>query len=164
MSRFLLMSQKRSTPPADHRGVHVWLILMKTFHVLYSHAQQSIAQTQLGDSEFRILEALLHKGPLPVNAIGPKVWLTPGSISIAVDRLVRKGLVARRDDVGDRRVRRVELTAEGRTLITAGFRGHAAAMEQAVSILSTHERLTLLRLLKKLGRNAAESVNASPTL
>jgi len=75
----------------------------------------------------------------------------PGSISIAVDRLVRKGLVARRDEVCDRRVRRVELTAEGRTLITAGFREHAAAMEQAVSILSTRERLTLLRLLKKLG-------------
>lgn len=151
------MSQKRITPPPDHRGVHVWLVLMKTFHALGAHAQQSIAQTQLGDSEFRILEALLHKGPLPVNALGPKVWLTPGSISIAVDRLVRKGLVTRRDDVGDRRVRRVELTAEGRALITAGFREHAAAMEQAVSDLSTHERLTLLRLLKKLGRHAAET-------
>ena len=150
-----MMSQKKSTPPPDHRGVHVWLVLMKTFHALYPHAQQSIAQTQLGDSEFRILEALLHKGPLPVNALGLKVWLTPGSISIAVDRLVRKGLVARRDDAGDRRVRRVELTAEGRKLITVGFREHAAAMEQAVSILSTHERLTLLRLLKKLGQNAA---------
>ena len=150
------MSQKRSTPPPDHRGVHVWLVLMKTFHALGAHAEQSIAQTQLGDSEFRILEALLHKGPLPVNALGPKVWLTPGSISTAVDRLVRKGLVARRDDLGDRRVRRVELTAEGRTLITAGFREHAAAMEQAVSILSTQERLTLLRLLKKLGQDASQ--------
>jgi MarR family 2-MHQ and catechol resistance regulon transcriptional repressor len=155
------MSQKRNTPPPDHRGVHVWLILMKTFHALGAHAQQSIAETQLGDSEFRILEALLHKGPLPVNALGPKVWLTSGSISIAVDRLVRKGLVARRGNAGDRRVRRVELTAEGRTLITAGFREHAAAMEQAVSILSTDERLTLLRLLKKLGRNAT-STRGSP--
>jgi len=150
------MSQKRSTPPPDHRGVHVWLVLMKTFHALGAHAEQSIAQTQLGDSEFRILEALLHKGPLPVNALGPKVWLTPGSISTAVDRLVRKGLVARRDDLGDRRVRRVELTAEGRTLITAGFREHDAAMEQAVSILSTQERVTLLRLLKKLGQDASQ--------
>lgn len=155
------MSQKKSTPPPDHRGVHVWLVLMKAFHALGAHAQQSIAETQLGDSEFRILEALLHKGPLPVNALGPKVWLTSGSISIAVDRLVRKGLVARRGNAGDRRVRRVELTAEGRTLITAGFREHAAAMEQAVSILSTDERLTLLRLLKKLGRNAT-STRGSP--
>jgi MarR family transcriptional regulator, 2-MHQ and catechol-resistance regulon repressor len=151
------MKQKRTTPRPDHSGVHLWLVLMKTFHALSAHAQQSMAQTKLGDSDFRVLEVLLHKGPLPVNAIGPKVWLTPGSISIAVDRLVRKGLVARRDEAGDRRVRRVELTAEGRALITEGFRDHAAAMEQAASVLSTSERLTLLRLLKKLGKHAAET-------
>lgn len=151
------MSQKKTAPTPDHRGIHVWLVLMKTFHALYAHAQQSIERTRLGGSEFRILEALLHKGPLPVNALGPKVWLTAGSISIAVDRLVRKGLVARRDEAGDRRVRRVELTTEGRALIAAGFRDHAAAMEQAVSVLSTSERLTLLRLLRKLGKHAAET-------
>ena len=67
-------------------------------------------------------------------------------------------MVARRDDAGDRRVRRVELTAEGQRLITTGFREHAVAMQQAVSSLSTQERLTLLRLLKKLGQNAAESI------
>src|SRR5215831_4416212 len=150
------MLRRKVTPKQHHAGVHVWLILMKAFQALMPHAQESIAQTGLGDSDFRVLEALLHRGPLPVNTIGPKVWLTPGSISTAVDRLVRKGLVARRDDLGDRRVRRVELTAEGRTLITAGFREHAAAMEQAVSILSTQERLTLLRLLKKLGQDASQ--------
>jgi MarR family 2-MHQ and catechol resistance regulon transcriptional repressor len=109
----------------------------------------------LGDSDFRVLEVLLHKGPLPVNTIGPKVWLTPGSISVAVDRLVKKGLVSRKDHPGDRRVRRVELTAKGRALIARGFREHAAAMESAVGVLSKNERLALMRLLKKLGKHAA---------
>jgi MarR family transcriptional regulator, 2-MHQ and catechol-resistance regulon repressor len=151
------MRPKRTPPRQDHTGVHVWLVLTKAFRALGAHAQQSIERTQLGDSDFRVLEALLHKGPLPVNALGPKVWLTPGSISVAVDRLVQKGLVSRQDEVGDRRVRRVELTAEGRALITEGFREHAAAMEHAVSALSRTERLTLLRLLKKLGKHAAET-------
>jgi MarR family 2-MHQ and catechol resistance regulon transcriptional repressor len=92
---------------------------------------------------------------LPVNTIGPKVWLTPGSISVAVDRLVKKGLVARKDFAGDRRVRRVELTAKGRALITRGFQEHATAMEAAAGALSKNERLVLLRLLKKLGKQAA---------
>src|SRR4029077_14148543 len=105
-------------------------------------------------------EVLLHKGPLPVNTIGPKVWLTPGSISVAVDRLVKKGLVSRKDDAGDRRVRQVKLTAKGQALITRGFREHAAAMEDAVSILSKKERLTLLRLLKKLGKHATDACSA----
>src|SRR5689334_24064731 len=122
------MRRKRTTPGQDSTGVHIWLVLMKAFQALMPHAAESIKRTKLGDSDFRVLEVLLHKGPLPVNAIGPKVWLTPGSISIAVDRLVRKGLVARRDEAGDRRVRRVELTDEGRALITEGFGEHAAAM------------------------------------
>ncbi|MDB6146467.1 MAG: transcriptional regulator, MarR family [Spartobacteria bacterium] len=151
------MKPKRSTKKQDSAGVHVWLVFMKAFQALLPHAAGSIKRTELGDSDFRVLEVLLHKGPLPVNTIGPKVWLTPGSISVAVDRLVRKGLVSRKDRAGDRRVRQVELTAKGRALITRGFREHAAAMESAVSALSKNERLTLLRLLKKLGKNAAET-------
>jgi MarR family 2-MHQ and catechol resistance regulon transcriptional repressor len=151
------MKRKRPTKKQDSAGVHVWLVLMKAFQALLPHAAGSIKQTELGDSDFRVLEALLHKGPLPVNTVGPKVWLTPGSISVAVDRLVRKGLVSRKGRVGDRRVRQVELTAKGRVLITRGFREHAAAMETAVGVLSKNERVTLLRLLKKLGKHAAET-------
>ena len=151
------MRQKRTTPGQDTAGVHVWLVFMKAFQALFPHAEESIKRTELGDSDFRVLEALLHKGPLPVNTLGPKVWLTPGSISVAVDRLVEKGLVSRKDHPGDRRVRQVELTAKGRALITRGFREHAAAMENAVSVLAKKERLTLLRLLKKLGKHAAET-------
>jgi len=135
--------------------VHVWLVFMKAFQALLPHAARSIKRTELGDSDFRVLEALLHKGPLPVNTIGPKVWLTPGSISVAVDRLVKKGLVSRKDHPDDRRVRKVELTAKGRALIARGFQEHSAAMETSVRVLSKNDRLTLLRLLKKLGKHAA---------
>ena len=149
------MKQKRASKAQDTSGVHVWLVLMKAFQALMPHAAESIERTELGDSDFRVLEALLHKGPLPVNTLGPKVWLTPGSISVAVERLVKKGLVSRKDYPRDRRVRQVELTAKGRTLITRGFKEHAAAMETVVSVLSKRERLTVLRLLKKLGKHAA---------
>jgi MarR family 2-MHQ and catechol resistance regulon transcriptional repressor len=140
----------------DTSGVHVWLVLMKAFHALAARAEASLnlSQTGLGNSDFRVLEVLLHKGPLPVNTIGPKVWLTPGSISIAVDRLENKGLVKRKN-TDDRRVRLVELTAKGRALITKISREHAAAMDEAAGILSKEERLTLLRLLKTLGKGRA---------
>src|SRR5438309_639239 len=143
----------------DTSGVHVWLVLSKAYRALAAHAGKSLklSWADLGDSDFRVLEVLLHKGPLPVNTIGPKVWLTPGSISVAVDRLVKKGLVSRKDHPDDRRVRRVELTPKGRALITRGFGEHAAAMEDVAVVLSKTERLTLLQLLKKLGKHAAET-------
>src|SRR5438132_5431803 len=83
--------RRKKTTRQDSTGVHVWLVFMKAFQALLPHAARSIKRTELGDSDFRVLEALLHEGPLPVNTIGPKVWLTPGSISVAVDRLVKKG-------------------------------------------------------------------------
>ena len=137
----------------DTSGVHVWLVLWKAFRALTAQAEASLnlSETGLGESDFRVLEVLLHKGPLPVNTIGPKVWLTPGSISVAVDRLEKTALVKRKN-TSDRRVRLVELTAKGRALITKTFREHAAAMEQVAAVLSKEERLILLRLLKKLGK------------
>src|ERR1700680_4181663 len=128
----------------DTSGVHVWLVLTKAFHALMAQAAESLnlSQAGLGDSEFRVLEVLLHKGPLPVNTIGPKVWLTPGSISVAVDRLGQKGFLKRKN-TDDRRVRLVELTVKGRTLITKTFREHAAAMEEVAAVLSREERLIL---------------------
>src|ERR1700686_2656342 len=99
----------------DTSGVHVWLVLAKAFRALMAHSVESmdLSRTGLGDSDFRVLEVLLHKGPLPVNTLGPKVWLTPGSISVAIDRLEKKALVKRKN-TEDRRVRLVELTAKGR--------------------------------------------------
>src|SRR6202040_1144991 len=105
------MKRKKRTPGQDTTGVHVWLVFMKAFQALLPHAAQSIERTKLGNSDFRVLEVLLHKGPLPVNTIGPKVWLTPGSISVAVDRLEKAALVKRKN-TNDRRVRLVELTVK----------------------------------------------------
>jgi len=141
----------------DTSGVHVWLVLAKAFRALMTHSVESLdlSRAGLGDSDFRVLEVLLHKGPLPVNTIGPKVWLTPGSISVAVDRLEKKAFVKRKN-TDDRRVRLVELTPKGRALITRIFRKHVIAMEEAAAVLSKEERLTLLQLLKKLGKGAKD--------
>jgi MarR family transcriptional regulator, 2-MHQ and catechol-resistance regulon repressor len=79
------------------------------------------------------------------------------STSKTGDRLVKKGLVSRKDHPDDRRVRRVELTPKGRALITREFGEHAAAMEDVATVLSKNERLTLLRFLRNLGKHAAET-------
>jgi MarR family 2-MHQ and catechol resistance regulon transcriptional repressor len=57
--------------------------MMKAMRALTRYAAAGIEETGLGLSDFGVLEALLHKGPLPVNTIGPIVDLTPGSISAA---------------------------------------------------------------------------------
>src|SRR6202021_3656177 len=109
---------------------HLWLVMMKAMRALIRYATAGIEETGLGLSDFGVLELLLHQGPLPVNTIGPIVDLTPGSISIAVDRLVGKGLVSRVESAEDRRVRLVALTPRGGDLIIPAFRKHAGQMKR----------------------------------
>ena len=118
---------------------HVWLVMMKAMRALTRYAAADIEETGLGLSDFSVLEVLLYKGPLPVNTIGPIVDLTPGSISIAVDRLFDKGLVSRVESAQDRRVRMVALTQGGRDLIVPTFRKHSAQMKKVFSELGAEE-------------------------
>lgn len=134
---------------------HVWLVMMKAMRALTRYAAAGIEETGLGLSDFGVLEVLLHKGPLPVNTIGPIVDLTPGSISIAVDRLVAKGLVSRVESTEDRRVRIVALTSRGRNLIVTAFRKHSGQMKRVFSELSSEELCGLETALKKVGKRAA---------
>ena len=134
---------------------HVWLVMMQTMRALTRYAAAGIEETGLGLTDFGVLEVLLHKGPLPVNTIGPIVDLTPGSISIAVDHLFEKGLVGRVESGEDRRVRIVALTQSGKDLIVPAFRKHSGQMRKVFSELSPGELRDLEVALKKVGRHAA---------
>jgi MarR family 2-MHQ and catechol resistance regulon transcriptional repressor len=134
---------------------HVWLIMMKAMRALTRYAAAGIEETGLGLSDFGVLEALLHKGPLPVNTIGPIVDLTPGSISTAVERLVAKGLVSRVESTQDRRVRIVALSETGKDLIASAFRKHSGQMKRVFSELSPEELRGLETALKRVGKRAA---------
>src|SRR6202162_6146084 len=140
---------------------HVWLVMIKAMRALTRFAASGIEDTGLGDSDFRVLEVLLHKGPLPVNTIGPIVDLTPGSISIAVDRLFAKGLVSRVESTEDRRVRIIALTPRGKALIDSAFRKHSGQMKKVFSGLSPEELRGLETALKKVGKRATALMEQS---
>jgi MarR family transcriptional regulator, 2-MHQ and catechol-resistance regulon repressor len=110
----------------------------------------------LGESDFRVLEVLLHKGPMPVNVIGPKVDLNSGSVSVAVERLYKKGLVSRVESESDRRVRVVSLTEKGRRVFVPIFRQHAALIKRAFQDVSPAEQHQMEEVLKRIGRRAKE--------
>jgi MarR family transcriptional regulator, 2-MHQ and catechol-resistance regulon repressor len=137
-------------------GTHVFLIVWKTYRALLARAEASIKRVNLCDSDFRVLEALLHRGPLPVNVIGNKVDLTTGSITSAIDRLEEKWLVVRKNHPDDRRIRIVELTTKGRRLIEKAYAQHQLDMEEAVRGLSLEERTLLVNLLRRLGKASEE--------
>src|SRR5258705_6071669 len=128
--------------PADASGTHLWLVMMKAHRALQRLATRSIESSEVGLSDFAVLEMLLHKGPQPVNEIGRRIELTSGAITTAVDRLESRGLVTREAHETDRRARIVRLTARGKAEAGKAFGGHKTGMDRAASGLSKDERAT----------------------
>jgi MarR family transcriptional regulator, 2-MHQ and catechol-resistance regulon repressor len=135
-------------------ATHAWLVMLKAWQAIARYLRPTMSAECLGESDFRVLEVLLHKGPMPVNAIGPKVDLNPGSVSVAVDRLYKKGYVSREECSSDRRVRTVSLTEKGRQAFLPVFRRHAALIRGVFEDVSPEELQRLETVLKKIGKRA----------
>ncbi|MET8143972.1 MarR family transcriptional regulator [Sphaerisporangium sp. NPDC005288] len=79
-----------------------------------------------------------------------------GTVTGIVDRLVAQGLVTRREDPADRRIRRVELTDAGRRmteeLVDAGLAGYRRLLDR----LDTATLRSLDEVMTKLRAAAAE--------
>ena len=135
---------------------HIRLVLWKAAKAIEKVDRASIVGTGLQLSEFTIMEALLHKGPLPINTIGEKVLLTSGSMTAAINRLEKKGFVRRIQDTSDGRFFHVHLTEIGRIVIKSAYEKHATNLEQVAKGLTEKERREFVRLLKKIGRQAEQ--------
>lgn len=143
--------------PSPSTAPEAWVVLWRACRAVESHAEAHIRSLGLCRSDFAVLEVLLHRGPLPVSAIGRKVLLTSGSITTAIDRLEARGSVAREPDPDDRRARVVRLTPAGRRLVEPAFADHVEVLDHAFSALSERERGRLVTLLRKLGHHAADT-------
>jgi MarR family 2-MHQ and catechol resistance regulon transcriptional repressor len=140
----------------------LWWVMARSQYALRLLAERSIADTGLCLSDFAGLEALLHKGPLTITEIQEKVMLASGSMTAAIDRLEKMGLVVRKSTSKDRRAKVIQLTPEGKRVATCSFEKHAKDLEQVASILSEKDKRQLYESLKKLGLFATEKLNSEP--
>jgi MarR family transcriptional regulator, 2-MHQ and catechol-resistance regulon repressor len=139
---------------------HLWLVLARCHRALSQIAERSIQDTGLGLTDFAALEALLHKGPLTITDIQSKVPLALGSMTAAVDRLEKKGLILRTPSREDRRAKVLKLSPKGRAVVEAAFRCHAADLETVMAVLDQREKQQLHDLLKRVGLFAATAAGA----
>ena len=145
--------------PALERALKLYVVFARAANAVNRRVEEEIDQHGLTATEFGILEALYHKGPLLLGDVQRKILLSSGGVTYTVDRLADKGLVERRDCKTDRRARYAALTAKGEALIARIFPAHAARIEETLSALSAREQEELTALLRKLGL-AAEGVES----
>ncbi len=136
----------------------LWIVLARAHRAMARLVEHGIAEAGLGMSDFMVLEVLLHKGPLTISEIQDKVLLASGSMTAAIDRVEKKGLLVRKPTEKDRRAWSLQLTEEGRRVAQAVFATHAEELKAVMSVLTEEEVRALYGPLKKLGLFAAETL------
>jgi MarR family 2-MHQ and catechol resistance regulon transcriptional repressor len=137
---------------AEIRTLDTFIKLTRCTNSLLGRLAERNTIGDLTWSQFAVLEALYHLGPLTQGEVSAKVLKSGSNITTVIDNLERDGLVCRERDIEDRRVIHVHLTEAGTGKIEAVLPGHVAALVKEFGVLSAEEQETLAELCKKLGR------------
>jgi len=140
----------------EQRALDTYVKLMRAAESVTARVNRDLDAAGLTISQFGVLEALYHLGPLVLSDLARKILKTSGNLTMVVDNLEKRRLAERSPDPSDRRFVRVSITPRGRKLIAAIFPGHARQIARAFSVLSPSEQDALASLCRKLGKAQEE--------
>jgi MarR family 2-MHQ and catechol resistance regulon transcriptional repressor len=132
------------------RALNAFVKLVRASESVSTRIHRHLADDGLTVSQFGVLEAIHHLGPLSQSEIAKKVLKSTGNITLVVDNLEKRDLV-KRERQQDRRYFAVRLTTKGRKLIGAVFPRHASKIREEMGVLSGAEQEVLGKLCRKLG-------------
>ena len=138
-------------PRREARALDTFTKLMRAVGSLRARLEPVLACHGLTASQFGILEALYHLGPLDQRALGAKLLVSKGNVTVIVTNLERDGLVTRTADPGDGRRKILRLTSAGRGLVRLAFDDQTHAITREFAILTPVEQETLGRLCRTVG-------------
>ena len=137
---------------AEMRTLDTFIKLTRCTNSLLARLAERNTIGDLTYSQFAVLEALYHLGPLTQGEVGSKILKSTSNITTVIDNLEQAGLVRRERDIKDRRVIHVHLTEAGSGKLETVLPGHVAALVEEFSVLSASEQQTLGELCRKLGK------------
>ncbi len=136
------------------QALDAYVKLLRAGRSVLARVEPRLAASGLTPTQFGVLEAILHKGPLSQRELSRKVLTSPGNMTDLIDKLEARGMVRRARQRADRRAVQVELTAAGKALIQPLFACHARDIADAMAYLNGEELRQLSALLRKLGLGA----------
>ena len=136
-------------PETQRNALNLFVKLMRAANTAAGRVHEHLKEDNLTVSQFGVLEALYHLGPLSQSELGSKILRSNANLTTVVDSLERKMLVERERASDDRRRVTVKLTESGRELIAHVFPRHAQTVARELAFLSDHDRGLLESLLRK---------------
>ena len=122
------------------------------------HVRDPLTQRLLSRHQASILDHLDEIDPMTLNDLARHMGVTPATMSLAIDRLERKGFVARTRDTVDRRRVHLRLTAAGVRVRESSSVLDPPRVEALVARLDDHDRAAAIRGLALLAGAATRDV------
>ena len=141
----------------DVTALGTFVKLMRASESVAADVHRKLSAKGLSVSQFGILEALYHLGPMCQKDLAGKILKSAGNITMVIDNLEKQDLVSRRRSKEDRRHLVVSLTEKGEKFIAAIFPAHADRIRKRMSVLTTGEQQILSSLLRKLGQTPGQT-------
>jgi len=136
---------------AEKRALDAYIKLQRAADTVLTRTTAYLGDENLSTSQFAVLEALYHLGPLNQRDLAEKLLKSPGNITSVLKGMERRGLVERQRSEEDNRVKHVMLTDAGQQLIEALFPKHLDVVVADMATLTPEEQEELARLCRKLG-------------
>lgn len=140
----------------EKRALNTFIKFNRASITLFSQLSESLRTFDLTESQFAVVEALYHLGPMNLSEISEKLMCTGGNLTTVVDNLEKQKLAKRIPGKTDRRQYEIHLTQKGKSHIKKLFPAHVQRIVHEFSVLSASEQEELTRLCKKLGLGIAD--------
>jgi len=134
----------------ERLAMNAWVKLARAAGTVGGRLARGLAAADLTESQFGVLDALHHLGPMHQCDLARKILRTTGNVTLVVDNLEKRGLVRRVRREDDRRFIQVELTTAGEELIRRVFPQHADAVATELGALAGDELRQLTQLCRRL--------------
>ena len=136
-------------------------LLVKIYNNIMTYEEVSLQAAEFKDlsiTEIHTLKAIGVNGQIGMSDVAKKLAITHGTLTIAINRLVRKGYVIRNRIEQDRRVVVVELSDKGRGAYELHEKFHQDIGRIALKNLDEQHEIILIDALKKLDKFFARMI------
>lgn len=145
------MGTKYQGTKEDKQTLNAFIKLMRATESINARLNKHLAKADLTVSQFGVLEAVYHLGPLNQKTLAKKLLKSGGNITLVIDNLERCGFVERHRDSNDRRAMLIHLTDKGADFIASFFPKHLQHIREEFAPLTHKEKEQLGKICKKLG-------------
>lgn len=145
------MGTRHKGTDKEKLALDVMIKLVRSAESLAHATKESFSKAGLTESQFGVLEALYHLGPMSQKDIGAKILKSKGNLTMIVDNLLKSGLILRNQLPADKRYYSIRISPSGEKLVRQIFPEHVKGVVKAMSVLSSNEQIQLAQLCKKLG-------------